>query len=171
MIVRRFVPIFARWLHGVSLSLWLGGLVAVGALVAPIAFRAVRAAPVLANNADAQNALAGGIVGDSLSRLNVVSLVCAILILTANGLLLTLGRLSRPARRWTFACLIVALAGGALTVYLAAVLFPLLHATPRGTAEFDRLHGLDVRLSGLQMALLLLLALLSAARDSASSQA
>ena len=166
--MRRFVPIFARWLHGVCVSLWLGGLVAVGALVAPIAFRTVRAAPVFAKNTDAQNALAGGIVGDSLSRLNTLSLVCAVLILAANGLLLASGTLSRPARRWTFVCLGVTLAGFALTFYLSAVLFPVIHATPRGTAAFDRLHVLDVRLSGLQMALLLLLTLLTAARDSAS---
>lgn len=167
--MRRFVPTFARWLHGVSLSLWLGGLVAVGALVAPIAFRAVRAAPALANNADAQNALAGGIVGDSLSRLNTLSLVCAVLILAANGLLLATAPSNAAARRWTIACLFVTLIGFACTVYVAAVLFPVIHATPRGTARFDQLHVLDVRLSGLQMALLLLLALLSAARDSAEA--
>ena len=27
-----------RWLHRVALSLWLGGLIAIGALVAPTAF-------------------------------------------------------------------------------------------------------------------------------------
>ena len=43
----------ARWLHRVALALWLGGLIAIGALVAPTAFHILPHDPALAEPSSA----------------------------------------------------------------------------------------------------------------------
>ena len=62
------------------LSLWLGGLLIIGAVVAPVAFHALRTAPILADNTALQNALAGSIVGGSLRVLNYIAVVSAVIL-------------------------------------------------------------------------------------------
>ena len=158
-----FVPILARTLHAVALSLWLGGLVAIGALVAPTAFHVTRTAPAFAGNLPLQNAVAGGIVGGSLHLFTFLCYACGVLLLLANGLLL-----SQPSRRWALAGLVVTglLLCTALTLGLS--LTPAMDAAQaRGDlATFDRLHHLYEQISSLvQMPLLLLLALFGALRD------
>jgi len=64
--VRPLPDILLRAGHTVALGLWLGGLVAIGALVAPTAFHLTRSLPALAGSASLQNAIAGGVVGGSL---------------------------------------------------------------------------------------------------------
>lgn len=162
------VPILARWLHAIALSLWLGGLIAIGALVAPVAFHTVHINPALTGNATAQAALAGGIVGDSLRRFNVVCYACGGLLLLANGLLLARAGLSPRHRVWTAFALLVALALSASALYLGLGLFPALDsAQGQGNRTlFDSLHARYERISThLQFPLLLALALLSALRD------
>ncbi|MGI4787303.1 MAG: DUF4149 domain-containing protein, partial [Janthinobacterium lividum] len=88
----------------IALALWLGGLVAIGALVAPTAFHVARAAPVLAGNLAAQNQLAGAVVGGSLRLFNFLCLGCAAVLLAANALLL-----HHTSRRWTGDCLVTSL--------------------------------------------------------------
>ena len=85
---RALVPILARTLHAVSLSLWLGGLVAIGALVAPTAFHVTRTAPAFVSNLSLQNAVAGGVVGGSLHLFTFLCYACGLLLLLANALLL-----------------------------------------------------------------------------------
>lgn len=162
------LPILARWLHEIGLALWLGGLIAIGALVAPVAFHLVQINPALAANPTAQAALAGGIVGGSLRRFNVVCYGCGGLLLLANGILLARAGLSRSHRVWTALALLVSFALCASALYLSVVLFPALDAAQGqgNQVVFDALHVRYERVSThLQFPLLLALALLSALRD------
>lgn len=160
-----FLVVSARALHLLALALWLGGLVAIGALVAPTAFHATRTAAALAGNLPAQNALAGAIVGGSLRLFNILCLVCAAVLLAANFVL-------RPSadRRWTGACLAVTLLLLLSALYLTLGLTPALDAAQaRGDmTSFDRMHHNYEQVSTLlQFPLLLLLTLLTALRDTA----
>lgn len=157
-----FLFLLLRTLHLLALALWLGGLVAIGALVAPTAFHAARSAPILAGHLPQQNALAGAVVGGSLRLFNFVSLACAGVMLVAVLLL--------PApRRWTGACLGTTLVLLASTLYLAFGLTPAMDlAQAQGRmADFDRMHHWYEQISTLfQMPLLLLLVVFTALRDS-----
>ncbi len=161
--LRPLVPVLARTLHAVALSLWLGGLVAIGALVAPTAFHVTRTAPAFAGNLPLQNAVAGGVVGGSLHLFTFVCYGCGLLLLLANALLLRHAR-----RRYVLASMAVT------GLLLASALFLGLSLTPAMDAAqaqgdlttFDRLHHLYEQISSVvQMPLLLLLALLGALRD------
>lgn len=161
-------PILARCLHTTALALWLGGLIAIGALVAPVAFQTVHINPALTDNPAAQTALAGGIVGGSLRRFNVVCYGCGLLLLLANGLLLARAGQGRRFRVWTALTLLVTLALCVSALYLGLGLFPSLDAAQAqgNISLFDTLHARYERVStSLQFPLLLLLALLSALRD------
>ncbi len=159
----QFLLVSARALHLLALALWLGGLVAIGALVAPTAFHATRSAPALAGNLPLQNALAGAVVGGSLRLFNILTLVCA-------GLLLAVGFGLCPStdRRWTGASFGVTLALLLSALYLTFSLTPALDAAQaRGDlAGFDKMHHLYEQVSTLfQFPLLLLLILFTALRD------
>jgi len=159
--------VLLRTLHLLALALWLGGLVAIGALVAPTAFHAARTAPALAGHLPQQNALAGAVVGGSLRLFNFLTLACAAVLLAANLLLLP----SAP-RRWTGACLGTTLVLLASAVYLMFGLTPAMDlAQAQGRmADFDRMHHWYEHVSTLlQMPLLLLLTVFTALRDSPPS--
>ncbi len=125
--------ILARWLHTVALSLWLGGLVAIGALVAPTAFHFVRADAQLVGDTVRQNALAGGIVGGSLCLFNYVCYACGGLLLLSNALLLP-----RADRRWVIACFVTSALLLVSALYLGLSLTPAMDAA-RGIVQYDRL--------------------------------
>ncbi len=161
---RPLLLVALRALHLLALALWLGGLVAIGALVAPTAFHVTRTAPALAGNLPQQNALAGAVVGGSLRLFCFLDLACAAVLLAANLLLLP-----RSSRRWTGACLGTTLVLLASTLCLAFGLTPAMdHAQAQGQmAAFDQMHHEYEQLSTLfQMPLLLLLVVFTALRDS-----
>ena len=163
-----FLPIVARWLHTVALSLWLGGLIAIGALVAPTTFHIVRADAQLAGDSARQNTIAGGIVGGSLHLFNFVCYACGVLLLLSNALLLP-----HTNRRWIVACFLTSALLLASAFYLGLSLTPALDAA-RGLGNmstFDRLHHQYEQLSTLlQLPLLLLLAFFAALRDTQPKQ-
>ncbi len=159
----QFLLVSARTLHLLALALWLGGLVAIGALVAPTAFHATRTAPALGGNPPAQNALAGAVVGGSLRLFNFLCLVSAAVLLTTNLVLRT-----TTDRRWTGACLACTLLLLLSALYLTFGLTPALDAAQAriDMAGFDRMHHLYERISTLfQFPLLLLLTLFTTLRD------
>lgn len=91
-----------HFLHTMALALWVGGIVAIGVLVAPVAFSE---AP--------SRAVAGRIVGRSLLRFDRVILVCiATLLLTSVLLVQWYGRWS-PWYAIEYAC-IALMTGSAL---------------------------------------------------------
>lgn len=156
-----------RTLHLLALALWLGGLVAIGALVAPTAFHTLRSAPALAGNIPLQNTLAGGIVGGSLHFFNFLDLACAAVLLAVNVLLLP-----HTSRLWTYTCLGTALLLLVSVLFLAFGLTPAMdHAQASGEmAAFDQMHRLYEQVSTLlQLPLLLLLTLSTALRDTRRS--
>ena len=157
------VSVSARVLHLLALALWLGGLIAIGAMVAPTAFRAVRTVPALAGNLPAQNALAGAIVGGSLRLFNILCLVSAAVLLATSSALR-----SSTDRRWTDACLAVTLLLLLSALYLTFGLTPALDAAQAqgDMAGFDEMHHAYEQISTLfQFPLLLLLTLFTALRD------
>jgi len=157
-----FLPVFARWLHAVSLSLWLGGLIATGALVAPSAFHILRGSSAL--TVAQANSLAGHIVGDSLFLFNIVCYVCGVILLLANALLLR-----QANRRWIAGCFVVSALLLLSALFLGFWLTPAMdNARHLGDLPtFDRLHHLYEQISTLiQFPLLLLLAWFGASRDS-----
>ena len=162
------VFIIARALHTIALGLWLGGLIAIGALVAPTAFHLTRSLPALAGDTALQNAIAGGVVGGSLKLFVVLCNVCdVLLLLTGAALLRTTPR--RPA----LACLVVSGLLLLSALYLGLSLTPALDAAQARNdfAAFDGLHHQYERISSfLQMPLLLLLAMLAAWRDTPKSR-
>ena len=145
----------ARWLHRVALALWLGGLIAIGALVAPTAFH------VIPHDA----ALAGAVVGGSLRHFNVLCLVCGVLMLLVDIGLLAARRANRLPVLWGVSLTLLLLA---LTGYLGWSLFPAMDAAQAQghMGRFDLLHHRYERLSGLELPLLLLLAAAATVRDS-----
>lgn len=167
--MKNALPIFAKFLNIIGLSLWLGGLIAIGALVAPTAFSIVRVNPVFAGNATLQAQIAGGIVGGSLRHFNVLCYACGVLLILANILLWP--NLNRPGR-------IAAILSVAATVILLGTalyqgfsLFPTMDtAQAQGNMPlFDSLHHRYEALAiQLQFPLLLVLAALTAWRDSIS---
>jgi hypothetical protein len=142
--------IFGRWLHGTALAVWLGGLVMIGAVVAPTVFQILPHDPTLA----------GGIVGDSLRVFNIVCLVCGGLMLLADVLLW------RTWRGPSAFSLIVTLGLIALTVYLGWILFPQMDAAQahHQLAVFAPLHARYERLSLWELPPLLCLLLADALR-------
>lgn len=163
------VPFFlvsARALHLLALALWLGGLVAIGALVAPTVFHVTHTAPALVGNLPLQNTLAGAVVGGSLRLFNILCLACAAVLLVANLFLF-----SWSSRRWTAACLVTTLVLLVSALYLAFGLTPALDAAQAqgDMGHFDRMHHAYEQVSTLfQFPLLLLLILFTALRDSRS---
>jgi len=162
-IVNAVITIAARALHAIALALWLGGLIAIGALVAPTAFHLTRSLPALAGDTALQNAIAGGVVGGSLKLFVVLCDVCGVLLLLTGAVLFR----STP-RRPALSCLAVSALLLLSSLYLGLSLTPALDAAQaRGDfATFDGLHHQYERVSSfVQMPLLLLLTVLAAWRD------
>ena len=160
------LPIFARTLHTVALSLWLGGLIAIGALVAPTAFHLTRTLPAFAGNSALQNTVAGGVVGGSLHLFTFVCYVSGVLLLVSNGMLLRVSNC-----RWVIAGIITTLLLLISALYLGLYLTPAMDAAQaRGQmADFDQMHHQYEQVSSLlQLPLLLLLALFAGLRDTLS---
>ena len=131
------LTIVARALHTVALSLWLGGLVAIGALVAPTAFHLTRSLPAFAGNTALQNAIAGGVVGGSLKLFVVLCYVCGVLLLLTGAVLLR-----TTPRRPALAYLVVSALLLLSALYLGLSLTPALDAAQARSdfATFDGLH-------------------------------
>src|SRR5213593_2859924 len=106
--------ILARALESLALCLWLGGLVAVGALVAPVAF-GVLSRPE-----------AGRVVGECFRRLNLIGCVCGGVLLLA--LLLESASLPRTASGLRAARAALVIVAVALAMYLGLRLFPQMDA-------------------------------------------
>jgi Domain of unknown function (DUF4149) len=143
--------ILARALEGLALCLWLGGLVAVGALVAPVAF-GVLSRPE-----------AGRVVGECFRRLNLIGCVCGGVLLMA--LLLESTSRPRAASGLRAARASLVIAAVALSLYLGLRLFPQMDALRAAGSSplFQELHHRASRLLSFQMLLLLAVLLCSAA--------
>ena len=163
-----WLSVAARWVHGVALSLWLGGVIGVGAFAAPAAFHVTRGHAALAGNFALQNDIAGAIVGEAFRHFNILCIVSGVLMLLANGALARLSPDRRGRRLTLFSSVAIVILTG-LAVYLQYGLFPVID-TAKAQQQwplFDRLHHLYVALTNAQMPLLLLAAWAAALRDTA----
>ncbi len=163
-----FIPILARTLHAVALSLWLGGLITIGALVAPTAFHLTHTLPAFSGNPALQNAVAGGVVGGSLHLFTFVCYACGLLLLIADVLLLRFA-----SRRWGLGGILTSVLLLLSALYLGFYLTPAMDAAQATgqMAAFDQMHHQYEQISSLlQLPLLLLLALFGALRDTMASR-
>ena len=124
-----------HFLHTMALALWVGGIVAIGIIVAPIAFRE---AP--------DRRLAGRIVGSSLQRFDSVVLVCiAALILSSVLMVRWYGRWS-PWYAIEYVCIALMSLSAIYSIFFLSPRIRALRDEAAGAAageeqaEFDRLH-------------------------------
>ena len=119
------------WIRTLCLSIWIGGIGVIGAIVAPVAFR----------HSDLTRAAAGRVVGESLYRFNTVCYVAAALLLLCE-VADWAGRRSRACvgLNLTRAVLSAVLIG--LTFYLGFGLAPRMRMDQAtgDRAAFDRGH-------------------------------
>lgn len=129
-----------------GLALWLGGLVTIGAVVAPAAFRDPET-----------RAVAGVLVGNSLRVFNWLTLVAAALLILG----LAAEAFHRPRKGWHRLWELGRLAAAALalgiTLYFIFSAMPQLESlrSRQQWVEFNALHRTYTRLGNLQMVLLL----------------
>jgi uncharacterized membrane protein len=117
-----------RYVAVLMLVIWIGGILALGAIVAPSIF------DVLATQPDSGRLLAGALFGEILRRFHLISYAAGALLL---GTLL-LRRILGPApRRFAWRA-------GIATVMLSASAYSGLVVARR--VEFGRLHGLSTAL-------------------------
>jgi hypothetical protein len=143
----RLAVVVATWLHIVAIGLWMGAMLGVGALVAPVAFQLARDQ-------------AGTILGESFRRLNYFGLGCAAVV----GATTAVEALARRLTRASLARLaLVALAAG-IAWHLGWQVFPQMDALRASgqMAEFDLLHARYEQLGHAQFVLLLGAALTTA---------
>lgn len=139
----------------IGLVIWVGGLIFIGAVMAPVAFGSL--APSFSNFAIGIHS-AGIMVRDSLLRLHGIGLFCGVVIL----LLAIIERTARLTVRNVAAPIVLLLAMLGLTAYSQFSVIPrmdslLAQAGPAmympavnpAKQEFNRLHGVATDLDGL----------------------
>jgi len=126
-----------HFFHMMALVIWVGGMVAIGAIVAPVAFRE---AP--------DRSVAGRIVGLSLQRFDVVVVACIVSLVVSSGLM------ARWYGRWSpwygvqYACIaLMSLSALSSMTFVAPKMRSMRRdladgAMSANAAEFDRLHRL-----------------------------
>ncbi len=146
-----------RYIYVLALVIWLGGMVILGALVAPTTFGVLQTL-----QPDGGRELAGAVFGTTLARFHYVAYAAGALLLVTIGMMRILG--PRPAHFGIRAVIVVLML--AVAVYsgwvvleridaLQAAAGGLLSALPESDGrriEFDRLHLLSTRLMMLNMA-------------------
>lgn len=147
--------ILTRWLHQIGLGIWIGGLLAIGAVVAPVAFRRAGLTPDQA----------GDVVGLSLARYNSLLYAAGVLLLLTELLEWALERRRDRAGQAVMLARLLCIAGMlGLAIYLGGSLAPQMFAD-RGAgnaARFEADHGRYGALTQAQVMLALLNALLTA---------
>jgi len=140
-----------RYVYVLALVVWLGGMVLLGALVAPTTFEVLQASEPVAGRA-----LAGDLFGAILSRFHYVAYAAGAILLVTLAVMAILG--PRPASYAIRSAIIVMMLG--VAVYSGFVVLRRVEAIqlevgrlpsqlPAGDArrtEFDALHLLSTRL-------------------------
>lgn len=161
----RGLAAFGAFLHTVAYALWLGGLIGIGALVAPNAAHVIHSYPAFASDESAQKAILTGIIGGSLRVFNYVCYVAGVLMLVGGAL--ELRGASPEFVRLTQARMMVAALLLLMATYLGFGLFPLMDAAQASgqMARFDAMHKQYEWVSQAQLIPLLLIAAITACRD------
>jgi uncharacterized membrane protein len=136
--MRKVAVILLQCLHQVALSLWLGGMLVLGAIGAPAVFRAAKDA----GHTDWSMELyrfAGTATGLAFDRFNYLALAaCAVMLVSG----LAYGALAGFPRKALVLRAALTLVAGAVVVWLAFWMFPeMLALRAQGRmAAFDQLH-------------------------------
>jgi uncharacterized membrane protein len=124
-----------HFFHTMALALWVGGIVAIGAIVAPVAFRE-----------SPDRMLAGRVVGLSLQRFDRLVIVCIVSLLATSVLMAQwYGRWS-PWYAIQYACILMMSISALVSILvLSPRMRRMRHALEQGAgaqerADFDRLH-------------------------------
>ena len=161
-----------RYVYVLALVIWLGGMVVLGAVVAPTIFQALQAQDPIAGRA-----LAGDAFGAMIGRFHYVAYGAGALMLLAMAGMALLG--PRPAQFAIRTAIVMAMLGVAVYSGLvvltridqvqqeAGVLPSRLPVTDSRRIEFDSLHELSTRLMMINMGAALVL-LFWEAREHAS---
>ena len=160
----------------ISLSLWLGGLIAIGAIVAPQTFHLLRGDPSLVGQVDVQNHLAAGIIGGSFRIFNKLCEVCGFILTISTISATQFGGFAGIKRKLGVGTSFATIALTLTAVYLDYSVFPAMDGARAvgNTADFDRLHALYVNVSNVQLlgllAVVLGIALMFSMRTSTRSE-
>ena len=157
--MRTFGIVFLNWLHQVALAIWLGGIMTIGAAVAPAIFGSARKAAHTQHGMPLWD-FAGTAIGEAFRRFNTITVIVGVLMLGAGMTYSRLAGLS-PVRSHLRAAL-TALCW-AIAVWMQYSLFPQMGAarTQDQMNVFDKLHQTSTGAFQVQMILLLGIAALT----------
>lgn len=147
----------SRFFFILALAIWLGGIIAIGALSAPVTFYNIRHTATINIALEARNMLAGDIVGSQLRIFNYISYICgAILLIAASAINNQISQ--KQQRVWKTAIILIALLL-LISIYLGFGLFPVMdhYRQIRDMVPFDNAHHLYQWLVELQMPILMIL--------------
>jgi hypothetical protein len=149
-----------HWLHQVLLSLWLGGILVLGAVAAPGVFGAAKAAGHTQRGMPLYT-FAGVAMGDVFERFAAMIMVVGLL-LAVTGV--AYGQLGGLCRRRTIVRAAITVVAWGLTVWMAFGVFPQMDTARelKNMALFDSLHNLSSNVFKAQALLLLGVAAISA---------
>jgi hypothetical protein len=158
---------FGGWLHSVAYAVWLGGLIGIGAFVAPNVAIVIHHYPAFAHDQAAQTAILTNIIGNSFRLFNIACYACAGCMVLSD--LLQAASADPGYRQFTFARTFFTLCLLGSALYLGLMLFPQMdHARVLGHMRlFDMLHKRYVLVSECQLVPLLIIPALTARRDRA----
>jgi hypothetical protein len=160
----RLLRAFGTWLFGTGYAIWLGGLIALGAFMAPNVAATLHSPVVVAGGEPLRRAILNGIVGNSFRVLGAVCYWCYWPM--ALGLFIELRRRSAGYRRWTTPLIFLLIAAGLVMVESSSFLSSMDAAQARGDMQrFDALHHAYERNAMIQFALLLVIGGVKALRD------
>lgn len=128
-------------LHSIMYAIWLGGIIMIGALVAPVVAQIIHHPPVGLDPSLLKLTLTAGVIGESLRRFNFVCYVAGTLMLVSG--LIEIAVLHGTGRRLlTFIRVTVTAILLALAFYLGGVLVPRMDMllSQQNMAMFDSLH-------------------------------
>jgi uncharacterized membrane protein len=151
--MRRFTVVFLNWIHQVALSLWLGGIVIIGAVVAPATFGSARAQGQT-DSSQPLFAFAGQVLGEVFRRFNYVVLAAGVLLLVGG---VGYARLAGVcSKRIAVRAVLTAVALG-IAAWLSFSVYPeMFAARARGDMEpFEAMHRMSTMAFQAQMVLLL----------------
>jgi hypothetical protein len=147
-------------LHQVLLSLWLGGILVLGAIAAPGVFGAAKAAGHTQRGMPLYT-FAGVAMGDVFERFAAMIMVVGLLLAVVG---VAYGQLAGVCRRRTIARAVVVVVAWGLTAWMAFGVFPQMDTARelKNMALFDSLHDLSSNVFKVQALLLLGVAAISA---------
>ena len=124
-----------HFFHTMALVVWVGGIVAIGGIVAPVAFREF-----------SDRSRAGRVISLSLQRFDALVAICIVLLVATSTLMaLWYGRWS-PWYAIQYACIALMSISATVSMTIVAPRMrslrsnPTERQTPDGAAEFNRLH-------------------------------